>query len=173
MDAINQLIIWLESNWGTAVFGTISLGTVVTTLVVLVKQWLGNKAQGTKYEQMWNTSQKTISDLKAFYDAERARNTEATRENAFLKASQTVMFDAITRMALASKLDAEDKVSIVAGIDRLKLMAPEEIVKEVKETSTVVVDNVGKELNENPAQTVMNIINGAGTLLEKYTTKKE
>ena len=44
------------------------------------------------------------------------------------------MFDALTKMALASKLDSDDKVSIVANIDRLKLMSPAEIVENVKQT---------------------------------------
>lgn len=173
MDAIDQMIIWLEANWGTAVFGTLSLGTVVTTLVVLVKQWIGNKAQGTKYEAMWNKSQDTLLKWSALYEAERAKSAEVSHENAFLKASQTVMFDALTKMALASKLDSDDKVSIVANIERLKLMEPAEIIKNVKETSETVMTNVAQELNENPAQTVANVINSASSLLDKYTTKKE
>lgn len=173
MDAINQMIIWLEANWGTAIFGTVSLGTVVTTLVVLVKQWIGNKAQGTKYEAMWNSSQDTISKWATLYEAERAKSAEVSHENAFLKASQTVMFDALTKMALASKLDSDDKVSIVANIERLKLMEPTEIIENVKQTSETVMTNAAEELNENPAQTVVNVINSAGSLLDKYTTKKE
>ena len=66
MDAINQMITWLEANWGTAIFGTVSLGTVVTTLVILAKQWIGNKAQGTKYEAMWNSSQDTFQNGPLF-----------------------------------------------------------------------------------------------------------
>ena len=122
---------------------------------------------------MWNSSQDTISKWAALYEAERAKSAEVSHENAFLKASQTVMFDALTKMALASKLDSDDKVSIVANIDRLKLMSPDEIIENVKQTGETVITNASQELNENPTQTVVNVINSAGSLLDKYTTKKE
>lgn len=173
MDFINETILWLENNWGTAIFGTLSLGTVATTLFVLVKQWISNKVQGTKYEKYWNDSQNTIKEFKELYEAERAKNQDASASNAFLQASQTVMMDALIKMALASKLDADDKVSIVAGVERLKLLAPQEIMEQTKDKAETVITNVSTELNENPEQTVLNIVNTASTLLDKYTTKKE
>lgn len=173
MDFINEAILWLENNWGTAIFGTFSLGTVATTLYVLIKQWISNKVQGTKYEQMWNDSQQLIGDLKKLYDAERAKNADMSASNAFLQASQTVLLDTMIKIALASKLDADDKVSIVTNVERLKLMAPQEIVAQVKETSETVIGNVSTEVSENPAQTVMNIATTVTSLLDKYTTSKE
>jgi len=173
MDIITQIMNWLELNWGTAVFGSVTLGGIIGTAYILVKQYLGTKAQGTKYEKMWNASQETITKWATLYQNEKAKSVEVQQENAFLKASQTVMFDAITKMALASKLDSEDKVSIVTNIDRLSLMAPTTIVNEVKEKSEAVIENVSKELEQKPVQTVFNVINTAGSLLEKYTTKKE
>jgi hypothetical protein len=173
MDFINETIIWLENNWGTAVFGTLSLGTVATTLYVLAKVWITNKLQGTKYEGMWNQSQKAIKDLKTLYDLEKAKNADATVQNVFMQASQTVLMDAIIKMALSSKLDTDDKASIVANVERLKLMAPQEILDSTKEKAETAVLNVSAELNENPAQTVVNIANTVTTLLDKYTTKKE
>ena len=122
---------------------------------------------------MWNNSQETISNLKALYDAERAKNAETSASNAFLQASQTVLMDAMIKMALASKLDADDKVSIVANVERLKLMAPQEIIAQVKTTGETVITNVSTELNDNPAQTVLNIASSVTSLLDKYTTKKE
>ena len=42
MDFVNATIAWLETNWGVTVFGTMTVGTVATTVVLLVKQWIGN-----------------------------------------------------------------------------------------------------------------------------------
>lgn len=173
MDFINEAILWLENNWGTVIFGTASLGTVVTTLVVLVKQWIGNKAQGTKYEKMWEDSQKVMTDIKTLYDAERASNAETTAQNAFLQASQNVMLDAVIKLALSSKLDSADKTSIVANVEHLKLMAPKEIIEKAQESTKTIASNLSLELEENPAQTVVNITNTVGTLLDKYTATKE
>lgn len=171
MNFMDTIINWLEQNWGTAIFGGMSLGTVVTTVIVLVKQWVSNKAQGTKYETMWNSSQQIIADLKTAYDNERLKNTETSKEKVFLQASQTVLMDAMIKMAMASKLDVDDKVSIVANVERLKLMTPQEIVEDVKEKTETVVTNVTTELEANPVQTIVNLTNSAGTLLDKYSSK--
>ena len=146
---INQLIAWLEQNWGTVIFGTVSLGTVATTLIVLVKQWISNKGQTTKYEVMWDNSQKMISQLKSAYDIEKAKNVDRTKDKIFLQASQTVLMDALIKMALASKLDSDDKASIVANVERLKMMAPTEIVQEAKDNSETILTNVAQEINED------------------------
>lgn len=171
MDIINQMISWVEQNWGNVMFGTVSLGTAVTTAILLFKQFISNKAQGTKYETMWNNAQGMISQLKTAYDQEKVKNVGVEKEKVFLQASQTVLMDAVIKMALASKLDSDDKAAIVANVERLKIMAPTEIIKEAKETSENVVTNVVQELNDNPAQTVVNITNSVGSLLDKYNTK--
>ena len=171
MNFMDTIINWLEQNWGTAIFGGMSLGTAVTTVIVLVKQWVSNKVQGTKYETMWNSSQQIIADLKTAYDNERLKNTETSKEKVFLQASQTVLMDAMIKMAMASKLDVDDKVSIVANVERLKLMTPQEIVEDVKEKTETVVTNVTTELEANPVQTIVNLTNSAGTLLDKYSSK--
>lgn len=171
MNFMDTIINWLEQNWGTAIFGGMSLGTVVTAVIVLVKQWVSNKVQGTKYETMWNSSQQIIADLKTAYDNERLKNTDTSKEKVFLQASQTVLMDAMIKMAMASKLDADDKVSIVANVERLKLMTPQEIVEDVKEKTETVVTNVTTELEANPVQTIVNLTNSAGTLLDKYSSK--
>ena len=173
MDIINEITIWLEQNWGTAIFGTMTIGGVITTAVLLFKQWAGTKLQGTKYENMWNESQEAITNLKELYLAEKAKNVEKDNQTIFLQASQTVLFDAMIKMALSSKLDSDDKASIVANVERLKLMTPQEIVADVKDKATTVVTNVSTEINENPAQTVYNITENAKTLLDKYNINKE
>lgn len=171
MNFMDTIINWLEQNWGTVIFGSMSLGTVITTVIVLVKQWVSNKVQGTKYETMWNSSQQIIADLKTAYDNERLKNADTAKEKVFLQASQTVLMDAMIKMAMASKLDVDDKVSIVANVERLKLMTPQEIVEDVKEKTETVVTNVTTELEANPVQTIVNLTNSAGTLLDKYSSK--
>lgn len=171
MEFINSIITWLEANWGQALFGSVSLGSVVTLIIMFVKSWLANKAQGTKYEDMWNTAQKTYGNLKELYEKEKADKQEVQAENIFLQATQNVMFDAIMKMAISSKLDAEDKISIVANVEKLKQMAPKEIIEDAKEKVNTVVDNVQKEVEENPTQTAYNVVNNVTSLLDKYSSK--
>lgn len=173
MNVINDITLWLEQNWGTAVFGSLTIGGIATTAYLLFKQWIGIKLQGTKYEKMWNDSQDTISNLKELYLAEKAKSAEKDSKTVFMEASQTVLMDAMIKMALSSKLDSDDKASIVANVERLKLMAPKEIITEVSKKAEEAVLNVTTEINDNPAQTVYNISENVGSLLDKYTTKKE
>jgi hypothetical protein len=180
MDTIYQIIEWLEANWGTAVFGTLSLGTVATTIFVLFKQWVENKTQGTKYEALWNNAQTGINNVKNFYEAEKDNLSALKKETVFMHASQSVLMDAIIKMALSSKLDSSDKASIVANVERLKMMTPEEIIVDVKETIDAkkekvseAITNMSQELETDPIKTVTAITQNASTLLDKYTTKKE
>lgn len=173
MDFINQSITWLEQNWGVTMFGTVSLGAVVTTVWLLVKQWVANKVQGTKYENLFRSSQDQFNKMADLYKAEKEKNAQINVQNIFMQQSQAVLMDAIIKMALSSKLDGDDKVAIVANVERLKLMTPVEIVETVKEKTESIVTNVQQELTANPAQTVLNITNSVSSLLDKYTTKKE
>jgi hypothetical protein len=172
MDFINESIAWLEANWGVAVFGTVSLGSVASVTVLMVKQWIANKVQGTKYENLFNQSQAGISTMKKLYEEEKAKNGQVNVQNIFMQQSQAVLMDAIIKMALSSKLDSDDKTAIVANVERLKLLTPTEIVNTVKEDASTISTNVQEELNENPAQTVYNITEGVTSLLDKYTKKE-
>jgi len=172
MDIINQIINWFEINWGVTVFGTTTIGGLITMCYLFVKQKVAFKAQGTKYEKLFNGSQETFTKLAVLYEAEKARGVHKDKQAAFMQASQSVLMDAIIKMALSSKLDSDDKASIVANVEHLKLLAPMEIVEQAKDTVTTVGDNLQKELTENPAQTVVTIAQGVSSLLDKYNTKQ-
>lgn len=172
MDWINQGISWLEANWGVAVFGTMSLGGVITTVWLLVKQYLAQKVVGTKYEGMWDKSQKAIGDITELYQAEKAKSGKVEIQNIFMQQAQNVMMDAVIKMVLASKMDSDDKQSVVANVERLKLLAPKDIVTEVKDNIATIGTNFGNEINDNPAQTAATIATTVGSLLDKYNDKE-
>lgn len=173
MDFINQVINWIETNWATFTFGGISLGTVITTLVFAAKMWISNKVQGTKYEDMWNNSQKSIKYAVELYEAEKAKNEEKDKQIAMASVAQTITFDILTKLALSSKMDTDDKTAVVASIEKYKRMSPDEIVQTVQQTAEQTTQNLVNELNEAPEKTVMNIVNSAGSLLDKYNKPKE
>ena len=172
MEFINQMIGWFEANWAVTMFGTVSIGSVASVTVLMAKQWIANKVQGTKYENLFDQSQAGISTMKKLYEEEKAKNGQVNVQNIFMQQSQAVLMDAIIKMALSSKLDSDDKTSIVANVERLKLLTPTEIVQTVKSEVNVIGENVEKEINENPAQTVFNITEAASTLLDKYKKKE-
>lgn len=169
MDLINGIIAWLEQNWGMTLFGTVSLGSVITMIIFLAKQWISNKVQGTKYEEMWKGAQETVKTVIEMNKELRATNDKQARRNLFLEQTQNVMFDTLIKMSLASKMDAEDKQAIILNIERLKSVAPEDIIEEAKVKVTETVAQVGLEIQKDPEKVANDILNGAQSLLEKYS----
>lgn len=172
MDFINQLIEWTQQNWGVTVFGGLTLGGIITMTVLLVKQWVANKLQGSKYEAMWGSAMKMVDDLMELLSKEKQANEEKEATIAFMESSQAVTMDAIIKLALSSKLDSTDKAMIVANLERLKHQAPQTLIEDAKEKTNTIVHNVSKEVQDNPAQTVVNVATSASSLLDKYTTKE-
>lgn len=175
MEWLDTAIAWLQANWGTTLFGTLSIGSVITTLVFLIKQWISNKAAGQKYDKIYRGSQKQISELKELYELEKVNSYNLEASNQMLQQAQVAVFDAIVKIALASKLDSEDKAAIVLNLEKAKTYAPKEIVQAAVDQIEKVngaVDNMVEEVKETPEQTAFNVINTAATLLDKYANKE-
>lgn len=168
MDWVNQMIYWFQVNWGVAVFGTVSLGSIVTTAVLLFKQWVGTKVIGTKYESMWESAQNALCTITDLYNAEKDKVGKVELQNIFMQQAQNVLMDTVIKMALSSKMDTDDKQSIVANVERLKLLAPKEVVAEIKKEVKEAGETIVTEINENPAQAAMDMADAVGTLLDKY-----
>ena len=173
MDFVNQVMNWVQQNWGVTVFGGLSIGGIISMVLLMAKQWVSNKTQGTKYEQMFESSKEQFNNIKQLYEMEKAKGDEKDMVITFQQEAQAFTMDAIVKLILSSKLDSDDKVAVVAGAERLKQMAPKEIVQSVKDKAETVVTNLTKEANEKPEQTIFNIANSATTLLDKYNKQKE
>lgn len=173
MDFVNQVMNWIQQNWGVTAFGGLTIGGIISMVLLMTKQWISNKTQGTKYEQFYESSKEQINNIRELYEMEKAKNAEKDMVVAFQQEAQAFTMDAIVKLILSSKLDSDDKVAVVAGAERLKQMAPKEIVQSVKDKAETVVTNLTKEANEKPEQTIFNIANSATTLLDKYNKQKE
>lgn len=173
MDFVNQVMNWVQQNWGVTAFGGLTIGGIISMVLLMAKQWISNKTQGTKYEQFYESSKEQINNIRELYEMEKAKNAEKDMVVTFQQEAQAFTMDAIVKLILSSKLDSDDKVAVVAGAERLKQMAPKEIVQSVKDKAETVVTNLTKEANEKPEQTIFNIANSATTLLDKYNKQKE
>ena len=173
MDFVNQVMNWIQQNWGVTAFGGLTIGGIISMVLLMTKQWISNKTQGTKYEQFYESSKEQINNIRELYEMEKAKNAEKDIVVTFQQEAQAFTMDAIVKLILSSKLDSDDKVAVVAGAERLKQMAPKEIVQSVKDKAETVVTNLTKEANEKPEQTIFNIASSATTLLDKYNKQKE
>ena len=85
-----------------------------------------------------------------------------------MESANAVIFDGLTKLVLASKLDSEDKASFIAGVERTRLMKPEEIAETIKTDVRQIAKGVNDELKQDPMQTVFNVAANSKTLLDKY-----
>lgn len=176
MDFINRIINWVQNNWSVVTFGGMTLGGMVTMGALMFKQYVGTKAQGTKFESMYKTAIGAYDNLRELYEKEKKEHQEEINlreaKDKIVQAGQNVMLDAIIKISLASKLDSDDKASIVANVERLKDMEASEIIHKAKDKTETIVTNIVEESKENPAQTVVNISKTVETLLDKYSNKE-
>lgn len=176
MEWLDTAIAWLQANWGTTLFGTFTISGLVSVLIFLIKQWISNKAAGQKYDKIYTGSQKQIGELKELYKLEKTKSANLEASNVMLQQAQAAMFDAVIKIALASKLDSEDKAAIVLNLEKAKTYAPKEIVQAAAEQIDKVnnaVANIVEEAKDAPEQTVFNVINNAASLLDKYSAKNK
>lgn len=182
MDIFKTITDWITSNWGSFMIGTMSLGTIATTIIYTAKQWFASKAQTSKLNGMWASAQDSIKELKELYLKERNEKLEGLGREKDLKlsiegqqATQDVLFDIMLKLALSSKLDSDDKIAIVTNVERLRAMRTEEVVDmvvgEVKDTLETTKDTI-KEIKNNPSVVVSETFKNVGNLLEKYNQKE-
>lgn len=176
MDFINRIINWVQNNWSVVTFGGMTLGGMITMGALMIKQYVGTKVQGTKFEEMYKTAVGAYDNLRELYEEEKEEHQEEIDEreakDKIVQAGQNVILDAIIKISLASKLDSDDKASIVANVERLKDMEASEIIHKAKDKTETIVTNIVEESKENPAQTVVNISKTVGTLLDKYSNEE-
>lgn len=168
MDFVNSAISWLESNWGVTIFGTMTVGTVATTVVLLVKQWMGN----TKIFKQLTADNKEYKSLAEKFQSTTEQLIEENEKKELrviaMESANAVIFDGLTKLVLASKLDSEDKASFIAGVERTRLMKPAEIAEAIKTDAEQIAKGVNDELKQDPMQTVFNVAANSKTLLDKY-----
>ena len=182
MDIFKTITDWITNNWGSFMIGTMSIGTIATTIIYTAKQWFASKAQTIKLNGMWTNAQEAIKDLKELYLKERDEKLEGLEREKELRldvvaqqATQDVLFDILLKLALSSKLDSDDKITIVSNVERLKAMRTEEIIDEVVEVAKDTVTGtkeIIKAVKNDPTNVAVDTIKNVGKLLNKYNQKE-
>lgn len=169
---MDQVIEFIEMYWGVTLFGGVTVGAVVMNIWLIIKMYFQNR-----------TSNATQAAGIAAIDAVLKKQDEALYEKAelqlqndFYQKTTALLFKYINYLTVASKLGGTEKIELVQEAQALQLEYKEQltglaeaVAAEAKEQVVEILDN-----NKGAAISILDsAIAGAGSLLEKYTTKEE
>ena len=159
---MEQVIQFLEEYWGVSIAGGVTVGTLLTFIVVQVKAILQSNLLRTQSTNQLSSSAQLVKDIAQKYTALETRHQELEAKDHYLEQVNLATFKALSFIVIASKLPIEDKLAIQAEFEKLKQPIASVVVKEEVKTEQPLVIN----------QVVTNVVEAAADLLSKYTESK-
>ena len=162
---MEQIIQFLEEYWGVSIAGGVTVGTMVTFIIVQVKAILLSRQSSGQL----NSSSMLVNQIAQKYNALEKQYQELQAKDRYLEQINLATFKALSYIVIASKLPIEDKLSLQEEFNKLMLVKPV-----VSEGSAGVLPEQPKvEVNQEAvAQTVETVVKAAGDLLSKYVGTK-
>jgi hypothetical protein len=160
---MEQIIQFLEEYWGVSIAGGVTVGTLVTFIVVQVKSILLNNSKNAEL----NTAIKQVNEVIAKYDRLEQRYVSLEQKNQYLEQVNMTTFKALSFIVVASKLPSEDKIALQSEF--AKLTAPVITTPAIKEAVQPVIE----ETKDVVQETISTVVQAAGNLLTKYINDKE
>ena len=166
---MEQVIQFLEEYWGVSIAGGVTVGTLVTFIVVQVKAILQSNLLRTQSNTQLNTSSAIVKEIAEKYSALEQRHKELEAKDRYLEQVNVATFKALSYIVIASKLPIEDKLALQDEFTKLTA-----IKHTISEGVAGVVAELPKvEVNQQAvAQTVETVVKAAGDLLSKYVGTK-
>jgi hypothetical protein len=159
---MEQVIQFLEEYWGVSIAGGVTVGTLLTFIVVQVKAILQSNLLRTQSTSQLSSSAQLVKDIAQKYSALESRHQELEAKDKYLELVNLATFKALSFIVIASKLPIEDKLALQAEFEKLKQPIASVVVKEEVKTEQPLVIN----------EVVTNVVEAAADLLSKYTESK-
>lgn len=185
---MNDIINFLEQYWGYTIFGGVTLGAVITNIIVTIKIILTNKIknkQSTEVINSANALQGIIDKQREDYekllqDAQKEQtrlNTKLIEDNQKFQQLQAIIFTALSYIIMGSKLDNETKLSVLNKMNSLlenqkPNMTIEEVKTHLEKAMANYIDDKTSVTPEQPSslkEQVEEATHIAHTLFDKYT----
>ena len=189
---MENIINFIQTYWGYTLFGSVTLGTLITFTIVLIKTILSNKGKDLSIIQL----QKLVSTMKTEMEKKTEENNNlisnlqqyqisSNKKDEYMHQIVSTMFKSISFLVMASKLPSEDKEALEQDLQNLKLTSTEEfkvkltqydehLTDAIKTGEDQIVEDVVKDVVVPDAiDTVQNTIEKTQTLFDKYLNKEE
>jgi hypothetical protein len=158
---MEQIIQFLEEYWGVSVAGGLTVGTLVTFIVVQVKSIILNNAKNAEVTQ----AIKTFNQLTEKYNQLEQRYIALEEKHQYLEQVNLATFKALSFIVVASKLPSEDKIALQTEFAKLTTFAP-------KPAQPLPLEKLAPaETKDVVAETVQTVVEAASSLLTKYIEK--
>ena len=167
---MEQIMQFLEQYWGYTLFGSVTVGVLVTDIILIAKLIVQVLRANKKNDD--NQIQLTAV-LKAFAEQSEVLKQvrtelakvieEKSQQSLLFNRVQAVTFKSISFLIMASKLPNEDKEAIMKDINSITNAVTTKQVAQI--TADEVVPEVTEESNEVE---VVEAVEKAQTLLDKY-----
>ena len=180
MDAIMN---FLEQYWGYTIFGGISLGTIITFTVTQIKALVKNKTNNQNIKDALDKAEGLCLELKQRNDEQtqtinqlttriEKQQREMAERNAYFEQIQTATFQALSYLAIASKLPTEDKIALqqkfTSILEHKTVQYKEMLQDEVQALTDEITDNIIPDVQE----TIKTTVEETKSLLDKYTDEE-
>lgn len=184
MDAI---INFLEQYWGYTLIGGVSFGSIFTFIVIQIKVLIKDKCKNKSIDTVVNKTNGLCEEIKTNKEdqnkkielllarVQEQQNTLDER-NAYFEKVQSAIFQALSYLAIASKLPTEDKIALqqkfasiltTKSTEYKQVLADE--VQTLKETLVSAKDDVENTIIPDAKETIKSTIEETKSLLDKYT----
>lgn len=162
------LMEFLEQYWGLSIMGGVSLGTIVTFVIVQINLLRKDKKKNVVVDSLLKDATKLVDTI----NATNKENAALQEENNLMRQTQAVTFKAISYLVVASKLPNEEKIALQKDFTDLATVSKQvaantvkKVVVDAKATATDFVEEHTPEVTD-----VLKVaVNTASTLLKKYT----
>jgi hypothetical protein len=162
---MEQIIQFLEEYWGVSIAGGVTVGTMVTFIIVQVKAILLSRQSSGQL----NNSSLLVNQIAQKYNALEKQYQELQAKDRYLEQVNLATFKALSYIVIASKLPIQDKLSLQEEFTKLMVVKP--VVSEG--TAGIVPPQPQVEMNQQAvADTVETVVKAAGDLLSKYVGTK-
>lgn len=166
---MENLIEFFEKYWGYSLAGGLTLGTVITSIVVQIKMWVRDRDKNdligklkTQVNDIISSADASVSKVLDKYNAVVEKNDELVTQNVLLGQVQTATFKTLSYLVMSSKLPIEEKVALQTEYNNLLDATKTATITEVKENVEDIKEDIGNVLADT--------INTATSILDKYTT---
>jgi integrase len=175
---MEQVIEFIEQYWGVTVAGGVTLGSIISFVIVQIKYILQAKTKDVEIQGLIQSVKSSVNLSKDIKD-ETHKELEAIlqgkqivlEENKYLKDTQAVMFKAISYLVIASKLPIEEKLALQEDFVRLKERNINIEQIHTKEPVVPVVPEVVEKEEESIFDNVKEVVEKTKSLLDKYASK--
>ena len=159
MEAIIQ---FFENYWGYTLFGGVTLGTLITFSVLMIRQLLASAKSKGLFESFQKDLIKLMEDGKAAKERAQVEIEKEKEKNAYLEQVVAASFEAISYLTMSSKLPIDEKIRLQNKFNEIVVKPA---VKDVKEN---IIPDVVPEVEE----VVTTAVARTKTLLDSFLDKE-